>query len=684
MNPENPNAPGEKWRKQAEAKLGLPADVPLEPTELARVIHEMRVHQVELELQNEELIDARAELEENSERLIELYDFAPVGYFSISAGGFIRQLNLKGAAMLGEERARLLGKSFATFVVEQDRQNFDRFLSQVFAGQQTLPCEVGLQGDRQDAVIASLSGALSGDGLVCRMAAMDVTEQRRVEAAMRAKNEDLDRIFELSHDLLAIAGCDGRFRRVNPAFERMLGYSPEVMTSRDFMEFVHPDDREATEGVLARLRAGEQVMNFTNRYRCVKGFYRWLEWRVIPYGDHLQCAVARDITERKMTEDALRVSEEKFRSIIERSPTAMYLYQLAEGGRLILTDANPAADKELGIEHAGLIGKPLEQAFPKLVGTGVPEIFTAVASGEEESRNFEMTYEGGGISGDFDVTVFQTHPGTIAVAFEDISERRMARMSLEKTYEELERRVQKRTAQLVERTRQLRALAVDLGHAEEREQRRIAGLIHEDLQQNLVAALLNIGLLKPKIGEHAAVEEISHIEGIMRECLATARSLTSELNPPVLQQCGLAAAFKWVRTWCGEHYAMDVRIDVEDGADPCPEVSVTLFRCVRELLFNIVKHAGVKTAGLRMWREGGDIVKIEVSDEGSGFDPDEVRAREGTVGGFGLFSVRERLESLGGGFEIDSSPGKGSRLTLWVPMKLEVPASRDGAPVSKS
>ncbi len=145
------------------------------------------------------------------------------------------------------------------------------------------------------------------------------------------------------------------------------------------------------------------------------------------------------------------------------------------------------------------------------------------------------------------------------------------------------------------------------------------------------------------------------------------RSLTTELSPPVLQQCGLAEAFKWLKNRSMEQYGLMVDLDTSEDINPGLEAGVVLFRAVSELLFNIVKHAGVKTAGIRIekTRDGG--AKVEVIDQGSGFDPDKVRAQEGATGGFGLFNIRERLEMLGGRFEIESSPGCGSRFTLWAP-----------------
>jgi signal transduction histidine kinase len=94
---------------------------------------------------------------------------------------------------------------------------------------------------------------------------------------------------------------------------------------------------------------------------------------------------------------------------------------------------------------------------------------------------------------------------------------------------------------------------------------------------------------------------------------------------------------------------------------------VTLFRAVRELLFNVVKHAQVRDARVQLGHDADSRIRIVVSDDGAGFEPDVVRAREGTAGSFGLFSVRERLESLGGQLEVDSAPGRGASIILLGP-----------------
>ncbi|MEO8617709.1 MAG: response regulator [Luteolibacter sp.] len=536
------------------ASTGAESSPPPVDANLARLVHELQVHQMELELQNEELIAARAELEAHAEQFTEHYDFAPVGYLSVDVDGNIQQLNLLAARMLGKERTRLLGVRFQTFVKGSDEQVIQDFITQTFLDEMAVPCEVEFLPAGKSPITVRLTGALSPNGRACRMAATDITVRTQAETAMR-------------------------------------------------------------------------------------------------------------------------LSEQQFRSIVEHSPTAMYLYQHREDGELIMIEANPAAEREIGIEHRSLIGKTIEAAFPKLAGSDTLKIFKAVAKGDLRTQSFVMSYDDEQITGHFEVHAFAIGPGILVVAFQNIKDRVETEARLLKVHAELESRVLRRTAQLQGRTIQLRALAAELTMAEERERRRIASLIHDNLQQMLVAALMNLRILKSNPAAESELEDLSRIETILSDSIETTRSLTVEISPPVLHQCGLAAAFHWLHYWLLEKYGLDVAMNADEGMDPSPNISVTLFHCVRELLFNTVKHSGVKAASVSMSQPVQKMLKIEVSDQGVGFDPDVVRAREGTAGGFGLFNIRERIELLGGRMESRSAPGCGSTFTLWVPMRAALPAT---------
>jgi PAS domain S-box-containing protein len=130
-----------------------------------------------------------------------------------------------------------------------------------------------------------------------------------------------DQFFDLSLDMLCIAGTDGYFKQLNHAWERTLGFSRAELCAHPFMDFIHPDDRQPTHAAVARLTSGQPVINFENRYRHRDGDYRWLVWTCSAFGkDHsLICGVARDITEQKQAELALRTSEKRFRAMVENA-----------------------------------------------------------------------------------------------------------------------------------------------------------------------------------------------------------------------------------------------------------------------------------------------------------------------------------------------------------------------------
>ncbi len=130
-------------------------------------------------------------------------------------------------------------------------------------------------------------------------------ERKRAEEALRAKTEELDRYFTASLDLLCIADTDGYFHRLNPEWEKTLGYALAELEGRRFLDLVHPDDLQATLAAMSQLENQDSVLNFENRYRCKDGSYRWIEWRSIPIGK-LIYAAARDVTERKRAEEQIR------------------------------------------------------------------------------------------------------------------------------------------------------------------------------------------------------------------------------------------------------------------------------------------------------------------------------------------------------------------------------------------
>jgi len=160
--------------------------------------------------------------------------------------------------------------------------------------------------------------------VTARPAACDPAAERLAEAAR-------DRFFSLSADMLTVAGLDGYFKRVNPAFERTLGYTSEDLTTHPWMDFVHPEDREATLAEGRKLAEGALTLNFDNRYRCRDGSYKWLSWSAVPVvAEGLIYAVARDITERKSLEERLQEKNRLLEQAAQSERTAHETLRLAQ------------------------------------------------------------------------------------------------------------------------------------------------------------------------------------------------------------------------------------------------------------------------------------------------------------------------------------------------------------------
>lgn len=229
-----------------------------------------------------------------------------------------------------------------------------------------------------------------------------------------------------------------------------------------------------------------------------------------------------------------------------------------------------------------------------------------------------------------------------------------AQAELREAKEHLERRVE-------ERTWQLRALATELQDTESRERKRLARELHDNIQQILVAIKMHATMAHLGHGHDGMAQVIRLSEEALREC----RALVIGLSPPVLQDADLPAALNWLARKMNEQHGLQVELCIQHPLPSIPEdLRSLLFEVTRELLFNVVKHAEVTEALVTLWAESENLC-LEVLDRGRGCDFD-VLAR-GNEESFGLFSIRERLNVLGGSFEADSAPGKGCRIVVCVP-----------------
>lgn len=240
--------------------------------------------------------------------------------------------------------------------------------------------------------------------------------------------------------------------------------------------------------------------------------------------------------------------------------------------------------------------------------------------------------------------------------------------------EALEQRVAERTAALTEYQQQLRALVNELSRAEIRERKRVAGELHDNLVQLLVLCKMKVSAIKASAppGSPMAADALA-VNQFLDQGIHYTRTLMSDLRPEVLNEYDLTAAMQWVARRM-ERHGLLVRVEDDRDAKPLGEELVALiFDSVRELLFNVVKHAATNRATVSLRRADGE-VRVTVSDKGAGFDSSEWGAAPSERGGFGLFSISERLSLLGGRTVVQSARRRGTAVSLIVPLR-----SRDGA-----
>jgi len=216
---------------------------------------------------------------------------------------------------------------------------------------------------------------------------------------------------------------------------------------------------------------------------------------------------------------------------------------------------------------------------------------------------------------------------------------------------------------------QLRALAVDLSQVELKERKRLSGILHDHIQQLLVAARMQVGWLKSAGSLDNVYAAVQEVDGILREALESSRSLTIELSPPILQETGLIGALNWLASQMFEKNHFRVNLRSDNHAEPVTEeMRFLLFECARELLFNAMKHANVSEADVTLLRTRDGHIRLIVRDEGKGFDPDLLKKRRAGEASFGLFSIQQRLAHLCGDMKISTAPGKGTSITLTLPV----------------
>lgn len=486
-------------------------------------------------------------------------------------------------------------------------------------------------------------------GVKNRLLAFEIKQHKEAEKRRALKNFALDHVREAAF----LIDDQGRFLYVNREACHSLGYDRETLLGLAIPD-INPDfspERRANS-YSHLLEHGSHT--FETRHRTSQGhlFPVEISSTVLDYGgEKFTLALARDITFRKRTEEALCAREREFRSLAENIPDNIARHD--RDGHILYV--NPSLENTIGTPLAKLQGKSPREWQPgswfakynatldRVIATGMGTVLELPIPGE----NGTTTYHQINFVPEQDPTGAFT---SILAIGRDITE------------------VKRSAQRLIDNQKHLSDLALELSMAEERERRRIATDLHDTLGQDLTLARIKMGVLSKSPLTEDQSSAIGDVRTLLENAINRVRRLTRLICPPIMESAGLEAALKWLGRQISASYNLQIEFndDLQDKEIPC-EYQMELYNSVRELLINVAKHAGADAARLSVTREAAMFV-VRVVDDGVGFDVDFALDHPAAEG-FGLINIKRRITHMGGLFEIDSGPGHGSRVTIGIPLK---------------
>jgi len=411
--------------------------------------------------------------------------------------------------------------------------------------------------------------------------------------------------------------------------------------------------------VAAPITVRGQVIGFLNADSATPGFFTQAHADTLhAFADHTAAAIEnaklfeaarQELAERKRVEKKLRESEATMRALLNAPIEAATLVDTS--GIILAANTTTAKRFERSVDE--LVGLCIYDLWPPAVAkfrkAQVDKVFLLGApmrfEDEHEGRYFDHSL--------YPVSDAQGKVAGIAVYIRDITHRKQAEARI-RAYQE-----------------RLRSLASQLSLTEERERRRIADALHDRVGQTLALCKIKLGPLRRSASSTDLAEPLDEINQYIEEIIRDTRSLTFELSSPILYQLGLEAAVEWLTEQTQARHGISAYFENDGQPKPLDDdIRVLLFQAARELLMNVVKHAQAQSVEVSMQRVGGH-VQISVEDDGVGFNVLPIGHHWSEIKGFGLFSIRERLDHLGGQLKISSQPGQGTQVTLVAPLRRE-------------
>jgi len=549
---------------------------------------------------------------------------------------------------------------------------------------------------RHKKLIWSLAGVFTALVIVILVSAINIAKRLRAEAELKKSRQFLDSIINSIDDPIFVKDQQHRWVVLNEAACQVMGHhKEEIIGKSDYDLFPKEQADVFWEKDNLVLKTGETNVNEEKITWHGKLHVVSTKKSVFTYsltGEKFITGVVRDVTEYRRTENELLFKTALLESQTETSIDGILVVD--SDGKSILF--NKRYGQIWNIPQQLLDTKDDEKMLRFVLDqVKEPQQFLErvkylYAHANEESRD-EIRLKDGRVLDRYSSPLSSSNGryyGRIWY-FRDVTDSKLSEEALQKSRDELELRVRHRTAQLerinedlrteiaerekveqrlIEYQRQLQLLASELSLAEERLRRRIAVDVHDRIGQNLAISRIKIESLVGSVSSPEYSKTLNEIRDLIAQTIASTRSLTFELSPPVLYELGFESAIEWLVRQTRQQHNLSAEFENDNRPKPLDDnIRVLLFQAVRELLVNVVKHASAKKVTVTVRRVNNEI-RVEVADDGVGFDVSRLGSADHKTDGFGLFSIRERLSHTGGQLNIESSPGRGTQVTLAAPI----------------
>lgn len=586
----------------------------------------------------------------------DLYDFAPVGYFTLDSDGVILAVNLTATTLLGVERYLLLGSKFEKLVANKARYIFAEFLEKVLASHDNNSCEIPFDREENFPLIVHLEAVALNGGQECRMAVINISARKLAEESLHSKNELNRKIVQSLSAHIAVIDQQGRIIAVNQAWtdfarNSRAADSPEISVGANYCDIcqkaVENNDTDASLALVGikAVQSGLQD-EFTLEYPCHSPERKqWFFMTVVPFGLGGEGGVLithLDITARKETEEALQNSEERYRNLFEMESDTVLMHYW-ETGRII--DANSAAVRMYGYS---------KEEFMRMRHLDI----SAEPSDTEEAIRNNETMIPLRMHRKKDGTVF---PVEISVSYFDYLGCKVHVAVIR----DITKRLQSEE-RLNELNKKLRALGEHLQKVQEGERLAMARDIHDEIGQNITVLKLDLEWIERRIpGDFRDLHDrVNEMRASVEQLTARVQRIAADLRPPLLDSMGLAAAIEWYATEFSKRSGLECGVMLNENIDPLdPYTATAVMRIVQEGLTNVVRHARATEVSVLLCKRDNKLV-LEISDNGCGIAEDQINSSEA----YGIMGMQERARICHGEMEINGKPGCGTILHLTVPL----------------